>query len=73
MLLLTVDQHRELFADTGYSGTQIDADPSKGWICATGRKPQTQPSRLAGLKLERSDTDASPAIAAILEDRSQDG
>jgi AICAR transformylase/IMP cyclohydrolase PurH len=28
----------ELFATTGYSNVQIDAQPKKGWICCTGTK-----------------------------------
>jgi ubiquinone/menaquinone biosynthesis C-methylase UbiE len=37
MALLSVDEHRELFANTGYSDIQVVAEPRKGWICATGR------------------------------------
>jgi ubiquinone/menaquinone biosynthesis C-methylase UbiE len=39
MTLLSVDEHRELFATAGYSNVQIDAQPDKGWICCTGTKP----------------------------------
>lgn len=36
--LLTVDEHRELFTNAGYSDVQIFDEPEKGWICALGRK-----------------------------------
>ena len=39
MVLLTVDEHRELFANTGYSDIQVIYEPGKGWICGIGRKP----------------------------------
>lgn len=39
MTLLTVDEHRELFANAGFSDVQIMTEPAKGWICAIGRKP----------------------------------
>lgn len=39
MKLLSVDEHRDLFVNTGYSGVQMIEEPSKGWICAIGRKP----------------------------------
>jgi ubiquinone/menaquinone biosynthesis C-methylase UbiE len=39
MALLSVDEHRELFANTGYSDIQVIDEPRKGWICGIGRKP----------------------------------
>jgi ubiquinone/menaquinone biosynthesis C-methylase UbiE len=39
MTLLSLDEHRELFANAGYSDVQVMAEPSKGWICGRGRKP----------------------------------
>jgi ubiquinone/menaquinone biosynthesis C-methylase UbiE len=39
MTLLSVEEHRQLLADTGYIDVQIDAQPEKGWICCIGRKP----------------------------------
>jgi ubiquinone/menaquinone biosynthesis C-methylase UbiE len=36
--LLNVDEHRELFTNSGYTEVQVIAEPSKGWICAMGRK-----------------------------------
>lgn len=39
MTLLTVSQHRELFANAGFSDIQVIEERSKGWICAIGRKP----------------------------------
>ncbi|MGE5322702.1 MAG: class I SAM-dependent methyltransferase [Actinomycetota bacterium] len=38
MKLLSVDEHRELFANTGYSEIQITVEPNKGWICGIGTK-----------------------------------
>jgi ubiquinone/menaquinone biosynthesis C-methylase UbiE len=39
MTLLSVSEHRELFASTGYSDVQIFEEPGKGWICGIGVKP----------------------------------
>jgi SAM-dependent methyltransferase len=39
MTLLNVNEHRELFADAGYSDVQVTVDSGKGWICGIGRKP----------------------------------
>jgi ubiquinone/menaquinone biosynthesis C-methylase UbiE len=39
MALLTVEEHRALLQDAGYSDIQIATDPRKGWICCVGRKP----------------------------------
>jgi len=39
MSLLTVEEHRELFSNAGYSEVKIDADPRKGWICVIGKRP----------------------------------
>jgi len=39
MTLLGVDQHRELFAEAGYSDVQVAVDCDKGWICGIGTKP----------------------------------
>ena len=39
MKMLDVDQHRELFAQAGYSDVQVVTEPDKGWICGIGRKP----------------------------------
>lgn len=36
--LLTIDEHRELFANAGYSEIQVVVEPAKGWIYATGNK-----------------------------------
>jgi ubiquinone/menaquinone biosynthesis C-methylase UbiE len=38
MKLLSVDEHRNLFANAGYSHVQIIVEPGKGWICGTGKK-----------------------------------
>jgi ubiquinone/menaquinone biosynthesis C-methylase UbiE len=38
MNLLTPEEHRELFTNTGFSDVQIFAKHDKGWICAKGRK-----------------------------------
>lgn len=37
--LLSPDDHRDLLTNAGYSDVQIDAQPDKGWITATGKKP----------------------------------
>jgi ubiquinone/menaquinone biosynthesis C-methylase UbiE len=39
MALLSVDEHRELFASAGYSDVRVVEERDKGWICAMGRKP----------------------------------
>jgi hypothetical protein len=36
---LSVDEHRELFSNAGYTDVQVFEEYDKGWICATGRKP----------------------------------
>ncbi len=38
MALLTVEEHRELVTDAGYSDVQVMTEPSKGWICCIGSK-----------------------------------
>jgi hypothetical protein len=38
MTLLTVEEHRELFVNTGYSDVHVDEEWDKGWICAWGKK-----------------------------------
>jgi ubiquinone/menaquinone biosynthesis C-methylase UbiE len=37
--LLSLDGHRELFADAGYSDIQVIEDRAKGWMCALGARP----------------------------------
>jgi ubiquinone/menaquinone biosynthesis C-methylase UbiE len=39
MTLLSVDEHRELFTNAGYSNVQVIEERDKGWICGIGRKP----------------------------------
>lgn len=41
MKLLSVDEHRQLFTNAGYSDVRIIEEPSKGWICGIGTKPVT--------------------------------
>jgi len=36
---LGVEEHRQLFADAGYSQIEIFEEKKKGWICGVGRKP----------------------------------
>src|SRR5215471_4727964 len=36
---LTADEHKQLLADAGYVDSNIFVEHSKGWICATARKP----------------------------------
>jgi ubiquinone/menaquinone biosynthesis C-methylase UbiE len=37
--LLTVDEHRELLANAGYSDVQVIEEREKGWLCTIGSKP----------------------------------
>jgi len=39
MALLSLNEHRELFANAGYTDVQIVEDRDKGWICGIGQKP----------------------------------
>jgi len=39
MALLTIEEHREMLANAGYSDVQVTTDPGKGRLCATGKKP----------------------------------
>lgn len=39
MKLLSANEHRELFADAGYSDVQVMEEAGKGWICGIGWKP----------------------------------
>jgi len=39
LTLLSVEEHRELFARAGYSDIQVVEERDKGWICAIGKKP----------------------------------
>lgn len=39
MAFLTVDQHKAIFADAGFTDIQVDEEKAKGWICAMGAKP----------------------------------
>lgn len=39
MKLLAVDEHRELFAQAGFSDIRVIEDHGKGWICGIGTKP----------------------------------
>jgi ubiquinone/menaquinone biosynthesis C-methylase UbiE len=39
MTLLSYDEHRQLFANTGFSSVQVATESNKGWICTTGKKP----------------------------------
>ena len=38
MKLLSVDEHRELFANAGYLDVRVFEERAKGWICAVGTK-----------------------------------
>lgn len=38
MKLLSVEEHRELFINAGYSEVQVIEERNKGWICGIGRK-----------------------------------
>ena len=39
LLLLSVEEHRQLLADAGFSGIEVIEERHKGWICAIGKKP----------------------------------
>jgi ubiquinone/menaquinone biosynthesis C-methylase UbiE len=39
MKFLTVDEHRELFENAGYSEVKVVTEPGKGWITGIGKKP----------------------------------
>lgn len=39
MVLLSVEEHRELLTNAGFSEVQVIEERAKGWICAFGRKP----------------------------------
>jgi ubiquinone/menaquinone biosynthesis C-methylase UbiE len=54
MTLLSVDEHRELYANAGYSDVQVIAEPSKGWICGIGRKPSMPTGRVSDDVQERT-------------------
>ena len=36
---LSVENHRETFAQAGYTSVEVFEEKNKGWICVTGRKP----------------------------------
>ena len=36
--LLSANEHRDLFANAGYSDIEIIEEPRKGWICGIGKK-----------------------------------
>ena len=38
-VLLSADEHRELFSAAGFSDVQVFEDHNRGWVCETGRKP----------------------------------
>ena len=38
LLLLDVQEHRELFAEAGFSHVEITTQPEKGWICVVGTR-----------------------------------
>jgi SAM-dependent methyltransferase len=38
MKLLSVEEHRELLEEAGYSDVRVIEERGKGWICAVGRK-----------------------------------
>lgn len=38
LLLLDAQEHRELFANAGFSQIEITTQPEQGWICAVGTK-----------------------------------
>jgi SAM-dependent methyltransferase len=47
--LLSVDEHRHLLENTGFTEVQIIEDRNKGWLCGIGRKPSVQEPGSTGL------------------------
>jgi len=41
---LGVNDERELFSKAGYVDISVFEEPSKGWLCVTGRKPAANPN-----------------------------
>jgi hypothetical protein len=39
MMLLSVEEHRELFTNAGFSDVKVIEERGKGWISGIGRKP----------------------------------
>jgi ubiquinone/menaquinone biosynthesis C-methylase UbiE len=54
MKLLSADEHRELFANAGYSDVQVTEESSKGWICGRGRKPPMSKGSVSDEAQERA-------------------
>lgn len=54
MALLSVDEHRELFANAGYSDIEVVEERGKGWICGIGRKPSMPKGSIPGGYQERA-------------------
>jgi ubiquinone/menaquinone biosynthesis C-methylase UbiE len=48
LLMLSVDEHRQLLIDAGFSEVQVHTKPGKGWICSIGQKPLAAISADAG-------------------------
>jgi hypothetical protein len=48
MTLLSVEEHRELFANAGYSDIEVVEGHGKGWICGIGRKPSAPNGSIPG-------------------------
>ena len=38
MAFLSVEEHRKLLTDAGYSDVRVNTEPGKGWICCIGSK-----------------------------------
>jgi len=39
MKMLDIDEHRELFAQAGFSDLEIATEARKGWLCGLGKRP----------------------------------
>jgi SAM-dependent methyltransferase len=50
MTLLSAEEHRQLFTDSGYSDVQVLERRDKTWICAIGRKPRNNAAPFTGNK-----------------------
>ena len=38
---LTVEEHRDLLSTAGYSDVEVFTERKKGWICVTGKRPES--------------------------------
>ena len=51
MALLSVEEHRAMLTDAGYSDVQIRTEPGKGWICCMGARPRFRKRREQSVRI----------------------